>query len=99
MEFDNPKVYGDTSITDGLVYINKKTKIFSRKAESVYIQQEHLDIRDLSKETGCEKPCKYKKYRRGGKPEYVPADSNTTRVFGIYAVTNYTLVSKILYLR
>ena len=67
--------------------------IFSRKAESVHIMQEHLDIRDLSKETGCEKPCKYRKYRKGGKPTYVPDDSNSTEVFGIFAVTNYTVVS------
>ena len=63
----------------------------------MYIQQEHLDIRDLSKETGCEKPCKYKKYRRGGKPKYLKGDSNTTEDFGIFAVTNYTLVSTISY--
>ena len=59
----------------------------------MYIQQEHLDIRDLSRETGCEKPCKYKKYRRGGKPKYLKDDSNYAEDFGIYAATNYTLVS------
>ena len=69
-------------------------KSIFRKAESVYIQQEHLDIRDLSRETGCEKPCKYKKYRRGGKPEYLKGNfDNSTKDFGIYAVTNYTRVS------
>ena len=59
----------------------------------MYIQQEHLDIRDLSRETGCEKPCKYKKYRRGDRPKYLKDDSNTTKDFGVLAVTNYTLVS------
>ena len=47
---------------------NKVKPIF-RKAESVFIQQEHLDIRDLSRETGCEKPCRYKKYRLIGDPQ------------------------------
>ena len=55
--------------------------------------QERLDLRDLSTETGCEKPCKYKKYRRAGKIRYLESDSNTTEVFGILAVTNYTWVS------
>ena len=59
----------------------------------MHIQQERLDIKDLSKETGCRKPCKYKKYRRGGKPQYLKDDSNNAEDFGIYAVTNYTRVS------
>ena len=69
----------------------------SRKAESVNIMQEHLDIKDLSKETGCEKPCQYKKYRRGGKPQYLQSSSNASEDFGIFAVTNYTSVSVTLY--
>ena len=28
MDFDNPKVYGDTSITDGLVFLNFFSSIF-----------------------------------------------------------------------
>ena len=59
----------------------------------MYIQQEHLDIRDLSRETGCEKPCKYRKYRRGGKPKYLKDNADNAEDFGIYAVTNYTRVS------
>ena len=30
MDFDKPKVYGDTSITDGLVLISKQTKALSQ---------------------------------------------------------------------
>ena len=46
MDFDNPKVYGDTSITDGLVYrvleltvqliVNSSTYEFSYRALGVY---------------------------------------------------------------
>ena len=38
MDFDKPKVYGDTSITDGLVFAstNKKLKVGKKESRSLF---------------------------------------------------------------
>ena len=40
-----------------------------RKMELAYQQFMHADVKELTKESGCRKPCKYRKYRLIGDPQ------------------------------
>ena len=63
-----------------------------RRFEQAYADLEHKDISDISKETGCDKPCKYRKYRKLARTHYKPVDSESKASFGFSASTNYTMV-------
>ena len=63
-----------------------------RKFESAYADLGSKDIMDISEETGCDKPCKYRKYRLTGKQQLKSAGSDSARDFGLWAISNYTTV-------
>ena len=52
-------------------------------------------LRDITKDIGCNKPCKYKKYRMIWERQPMPVTSKVTDGFGLSAITNYTMVGKI----
>ena len=64
-----------------------------RRFEQAYADLEHKDISEISKETGCDKPCKYRKYRILGEHYYKPVDSESKASIGFGGSTNYTKVS------
>ena len=66
-----------------------------RRFEQAYADLELEDIRDISEETGCYKPCKYRHYRLVGHPKGKPKPDNfeSPRNFGLMAFTRYTTVS------
>ena len=63
-----------------------------RRFETAYNDLEHKDISDISKETGCDKPCKYRKYRIVGRTHYKTDDPVSKASIGFSASTNYTRV-------
>ena len=67
-----------------------------RRFEQAYADLEHKDISDISKETGCDKPCKYRKYRILGRHYYNPDDSESKASIGFSASTNYLVVGTTL---
>ena len=68
-----------------------------RRFELAFAYLEHRDMKDISRETGCDKPCKYKKYRLIGGPHRLP-DDMSIKDFGLWAITNYTTVDTIQYI-
>ena len=44
------------------------------------------------KETGCNKPCKYKKYKLDWDRRPMPATYQSTDGFGLWAIKNYVTV-------
>ena len=56
---------------------------------------EYIHLRDISKDIGCNKPCKYKKYRMAWDRQPMPVTRVPTDGFGLLAITNYTTVGKI----
>jgi len=63
-----------------------------RKLEWVYVKLYFQHLRDISKDAGCNKPCKYKKYRMIWDRQPMPATRTPTDGFGLLAITNYTTV-------
>ena len=57
-----------------------------------YMDLEAKQLRDIAKETGCIKPCKYKKYRLNWDPEPMPQTFKYTDGFGLWASTIYSMV-------
>ena len=55
-------------------------------------------VNDLAKDTGCIKPCKYKKYRLDWEKQPMPKTFKSTDGFGLAATSNYTTVGIILLL-
>ena len=49
-------------------------------------------VRNISVNTGCEKPCKYKKYSLMGEPQPMPPELNSTGGFGIMGSADDTTV-------
>ena len=66
--------------------------IFFRKYESAYLDLDYKHLRGIAKETGCTKPCKYKKYRLDWDRQSMPALLKSTDGFGLSATSNYTTV-------
>ena len=66
--------------------------------ESAYLGLDYKHLRDTSKETGCNKPCKYKKYKLDWDRRPMPATFKSTDGFGLWAIKNYTKVGKLLLL-
>ena len=52
--------------------------------------------RDISNETGCNKPCKYKKYMLDWDRRPMPATFKSTDGFGLWAIKDYVTVGKYL---
>ena len=74
--------------------LNQQKAFAFRRFEWAYADLEHRDIMEISEETGCEKPCKYRKYRLIGGPLNIFDKSTTPQIqdFGLWAFTNYTTV-------
>ena len=69
--------------------------MFFRKLEWMYLELDFQHLRDISKDVGCNKPCKYNKYRMIWDRQPMIATKVPTDGFGLLAITNYTTVGKI----
>ena len=69
---------------------------FFRKLEWNHMKLQFHHLRDISKDFGCNKPCKYNKYRMTWDPQSMPATSESTDGFGLLAITDYTTVGQII---
>ena len=74
----------------------KNEIIFIRKYESNYWDLDYKHLKDIARETGCIKPCKYKKYRLDWDREPMVKTFRTTEGFGLLATSNYTTVGIII---
>ena len=89
------------SATDRLSYkvASRKASVSKnahfRKLEWNYMGLEFKHLRDISKDTGCKKPCKYKKYKMIWDQQPMPVTRKPTDGFGLRAITNYTTVGKV----
>ena len=71
--------------------------MFFRIYEWAYLDLDFKHLRDIAKETGCIKPCKYKKYRLDWDRQPMPAGfKETTEGFGLFGTSNYTTVGLFL---
>ena len=57
---------------------------------------DYKHLEDIGKDTGCIKPCKYKKYRLDWDREPMPVSLKATDGFGLLATSNYTMVGIII---
>ena len=64
-----------------------------RSFEWFYQMKIAKDARAISSETGCKKPCKYKKYRLLGEAKKVPFDEKYTDGLLLWSMTNDKMVS------
>ena len=76
----------------------KYYNISFRSFEWAYMDLDKKHVRDIAKDTGCIKPCKYKKYRLDWEKQPMPETSISTDGFGLAATSNYTTVGIILLL-
>ena len=60
----------------------------------MYTHLDFIHLRDISNDIGCNKPCKYKKYRMIWDRQPMPVIRTPTDGFGLMAITNYTTVGK-----
>ena len=65
-----------------------------RSLEHEYIELDYKHQRDISKESGCHKPCKYKKYKLDWENQHFPMTQTETEGFGLWAISNYTMVGQ-----
>ena len=65
-----------------------------RKYEYAYRGLDVKHLRDLANETGCIKPCKYKKYRLDWDRQSMPKIFKSAEGFGLSATSNFTTVGK-----
>ena len=65
-----------------------------RSLEHEYIELDYKHQRDISKDTGCHKPCKYKKYKLDWEKQHFPMTQTETKGFGLWAISNYTMVGQ-----
>ena len=66
--------------------------MFFRKYEWAYQDLDFKHLREMAKETGCIKPCKYKKYRLDWDRQPMPTTMKSTDGFGLSPTSNYTTV-------
>ena len=67
--------------------------LFFRKYESNYLHLDYKHMRDEATDTGCIKPCKYKRYRLDCDQQPMSAAfKETIDGFGLWAISNYTMV-------
>ena len=69
--------------------------LYSRELEQQYNSLLFGSVRVISANTGCKKPCKYKKYTLVGEPNPMPPIYASTGGFGILAAANDTTVGLI----
>ena len=69
-----------------------------RSLEHEYIELDYKHQRDISKDTGCHKPCKYKKYKLDWEKQHFPMTQTETEGFGLWAISNYTMVGQNIFL-
>ena len=69
-----------------------------RSLEHAYIELDYKHQRDISKDTGCHKPCKYQKYKLDWEKQHFPMTQTETEGFGLWAISNYTMVGKNIFL-
>ena len=64
-----------------------------RKYEQAYLDLDYKHLKDIARETGCIKPCKYKRYRLDCDQQPMSAAfKETIDGFGLWAISNYTMV-------
>ena len=66
--------------------------MFFRKYENAYQDIDFKHLREMAKETGCIKPCKYKKYRLDWDQQPMPAEFKSADGFGLSPTSNHTTV-------
>ena len=70
--------------------------IFFRNYEYAYLNLDYKHLRDIAKETGCIKPCKYKKYRLDWDRQRMSETFKSTYGFGLLATSYYATVGLFL---